>query len=231
MANGQLSKDEKIVSGVPQGSVLGPVLFLLIIDSIGDLDANLTISCFADDSKLFYSINNLEDAEYFQSCLEKLNMWQKDNNMSFNNSKFQLVQYGRNYELRENYNYMSPDYSEVICGSETVRDLGVHINNAGNYSDHIDIIYKKSKQRINMLLRTFNNRSLEFMKFCWKTYVQPILDYASQIWAPIEGGPLIKLESLLRSFSAKIDGISHLHYWDRLRKLNIFSLSRRYERY
>ena len=134
------------------------------------------MSCFADDSKLFYSINNLEDAEYFQSCLEKLDSWQKENNMSFKNTKFQLVQYGRNLELREKYNYTSPDYTEVICGSDSVRDLGVYINNAGNYSDHVNIIYKKSKQRINMLLRTFQNRSLQFMKFCWKTCMQPIMD-------------------------------------------------------
>ena len=150
---------------------LGPVLFLLIIDSIGDIDPNLTISCFADDSKLFYTINCLEDAEYFQTCLDKLNLWQHENNMSFNNSKFQFVQYGRNIELRENYNYMSPDYSEVICCSEIVRDLGVNINITGNYNNHIEIIHKKAKQRINMILRTFTNRSLEFMKFSWKTYV------------------------------------------------------------
>ena len=96
LANGKLSRWEAIKSGVPQGSVLGPVLFLLIIDSIGEIDPNVTIACFADDSKLFYNIDCLEDAEYFQNCLDKLNIWQRENNMSFNNSKFQLVQYGMN---------------------------------------------------------------------------------------------------------------------------------------
>ena len=57
------------------------------------------------------------------------------------------------------------------------------------------------------------------MKFCWKTYVQPIMDYAIQIWVPIEGGSLIKLESLLRSFTSKIEDISHLHYWERLKEI------------
>ena len=82
-----------------------------------------------------------------------------------------------------------------------------------------------------MILRTFCNRSLEFMKFAWKTYIQPILDYASQVWAPIEGGLLYKLESLLKSFSSKIDDIGHLHYWERLGKMRIYSINRRYERY
>ena len=53
MANGKLSKVAPITNGVPQGSVLGPILFLLIIDSIGDIDSNLTIACFADNTKLF----------------------------------------------------------------------------------------------------------------------------------------------------------------------------------
>ena len=69
------------------------------------------------------------------------------------------------------------------------------------------------------------------MKFYWKTYVQPILDYASQVWAPIEGGLLYKLESLLRSYTSKISDIKHLHYWQRLKSLNMYSLNRRYERY
>ena len=82
-----------------------------------------------------------------------------------------------------------------------------------------------------MLLRTFQNRDLEFMKFNWKTYVQPILDYASQVWSPLEGGLLYKLESLLRSFSSKINHIGHLHYWQRLSKMKMLSIGRRYERY
>ena len=84
LANGKLSTKEPITSGVPQGSVLGPILFLLIIDSIGDLDKRLTIGCFADDTKMFYSINSLEDASFFQDCIEKLNQWQIENNMTFN---------------------------------------------------------------------------------------------------------------------------------------------------
>ena len=190
VANGKMSRREPITSGVPQGSVLGPILFLLLIDSIGDIDQNITMACFADDSKLFHSINSIEDAEYFQYCIEKLDNWQKVNNMSFNNGKFQLIQYGKNLNMRSDYNYLSPDYSAVIGPSTVVRDLGVQVNSSLNFSDHIEYIYKKAKQRINMVLQTFSNRSSIFMKFYWKTYVQPILDYASQVWAPIEGGLL-----------------------------------------
>ena len=123
LANGKLSDKQPITSGVPQGSVLGPILFLLIIDTIGEIDENITIACFADDSKLFYQINNIDDAAYFQECIEKLDTWQKMNNMSFNAGKFQLIHYGRDTELRKEYNYMSPDYSSIISPSTVVRDL------------------------------------------------------------------------------------------------------------
>ena len=149
--------------------------------------------------------------------------------MSFNNRKFQLVQYGKNLNLRHDYNYLSPDYSAVIGPSTVVRDLGVQVNNSLNYLDQIEYIYKKPKQRINMILRIFSNRSSIFMKFYWKTYVQPILDYASQVWAPIEGGLLYKLESLLRLYTSKISDIKHLHYWQQLSSLKTYSLNRRYE--
>ena len=82
-----------------------------------------------------------------------------------------------------------------------------------------------------MLLRTFNNRSIEFMKFCWKVYIQPLIDYASQLWAPSSGPWLKKLENILKSFSSKIDGIKHLDYWQRLKTLKICSIQRRFERY
>ena len=99
--------------------------------------------------------------------------------MCFNNSIFQLIQYGTNSELRTNYNYHSPDYSPVINPSEEVRDLVIQVNNSGTYSNHVDYVYNKTKQRVNILLRTLNNCSMEFMKYSWKTYGQPILDYVS----------------------------------------------------
>ena len=95
MANGEISKSENIVSGVPQGSVLGPLLFLLVIDSIGELDIKLFMSCFADYTKILYPIKSTEDAEYFQECLLKLNQWQIDNNMNLTMTSLNFLNLGR----------------------------------------------------------------------------------------------------------------------------------------
>ena len=69
------------------------------------------------------------------------------------------------------------------------------------------------------------------MKFVWNTYLQPKIDYYSQLWGPTSGRNLTKLENLMRSFTTKIEGIKHLDYWEILQLLDISSIGRRLERY
>ena len=124
---------------------------------------------------------------------------------------------GRNTDLKENYNYIAPGQNDVILPTSAVRDLGVIMNDQLNYSDHIAKVVSKVSQRVGLMLRKFSNRSTDFMKFIWKTYIQPLIDYSSQLYAPIGGGALMKMESLLESFTAKIKGMRSIGYWDRLK--------------
>ena len=90
-------------SGVPQGTILGPILFLIIIQSLDDLQLNSIIASFADDTKVSKRINNLEDVEDLQSDLDKLYEWETENNMLFNISKFKWLQLGKNTDLKNDY--------------------------------------------------------------------------------------------------------------------------------
>ena len=109
-SNGQILQDTDVVSGVPQGLVIGLLLFLLIIDTIdGKGEDTLNLLCFADDMLLSQPILDVKDAENMQSLIIDLNTWQENNNMLFNNSKFQVIQFGRDENLRNEYIYMSPD--------------------------------------------------------------------------------------------------------------------------
>ena len=132
-----------------------------------------------------------------QNIIEDLKTWQKSNNMHFKISKSQVLQFGKYENLKNDYVYVSPDSSDLIIPHENIRDLGVIINNNLEYSDHKDKICKEARQRINLLLRDFNLRTSEFMKFVWRTYIQPILKYCSQAWCQLEGRLLLKLELLL----------------------------------
>ena len=81
------------------------------------------------------------------------------------------------------------------------------------------------------ILRWFNIRSIVFMKFIWKTYLLPVIDYCSQLYSPSTGSGLLKLENLQKAFTQKVSGIGHLSYWQRLEKIKLFSINRRFERY
>ena len=109
---------------------------------------------------------------------------------------------------------------DPIVPDEEVRDLGVMMNNKGNYSNHINYLCKKVKKQIGWILRSFKSRSVQFLRFVWRTYIGPILDYSSQLYSPNSGGSLMKLENLLKSFTLKAEGIGHLPYWDRLSIMN-----------
>ena len=165
MANREKSGISTLISGVPQGSVLGALLFLLIINSLGDLRLEAIITSFADNSKLSYRIDNISDTIYLQESIEKLQDWQSENNMEFNVGKFNVLKLGRNEDLKNEYTYIAPGNNQIIYDYTVVRDLGVLINIDRNYSDHIAKIYSKISQRAGLLLRTLENRTKEHMRF------------------------------------------------------------------
>ena len=89
--NGTTSSEALVRSGVPQGSVLGPLLFLIHISDINYEIADSTVSCFADDTRILIGIKDKEDTQMLQSDLSKLYKWADMNNMKFNANKFELL--------------------------------------------------------------------------------------------------------------------------------------------
>ena len=231
IANGAKSSSSAVKSGVPQGTVLGPLLFLIMINDIDENISESIISIFADDTRVTKVINKEEDLESFQEDLDKLYNWAENNNMTFNGTKFELLRYGYNEDLKNATNYLTPQANDIIEEKETLRDLGVIMNHKATFSDHIDKVCSQVSQKAGWILRTFQCRRTSFMKQMWKSLVQGHVDYCSQLYQPLQSGSLQRLETLQKTFTKRIPEVRDKNYWDRLKMLKMNSQQRRLERY
>ena len=131
----KLSTKTWVRSGVPQGSVLGPLFFLLFISNLGDeLDENKeNLLKYVDDAKFFGATVTNDDIENYQSNLNTIYDWANENDMVWNTVKFQLLRMGPNKDMIENTYIFSPNYGEVIPESDHVKDLGILVDSNLSY--------------------------------------------------------------------------------------------------
>ena len=229
LVNGFFSIPIIVESGVIQGSVLGPLLFILMI---GDIDQNLfssVISSFADDTRVLHGICEVSDCSSLQSDLDAVYSWAIQNNMQFNGLKFELIRYNT-LPATKNVSYVDSNKG-LILEQSTVKDLGILMSNTAKFTDHINNICSSIKNMSSWILRTFMSRSRLPMITLWKTLVIPIHDYCSQLWSPLKIGDIQKLELLQWYFIKKIKINYNSDYWSSLSELNLLSLQRRRERY
>ena len=142
IVNGTKSKDSNVLSGVPQGTVLGPLLFLIYIADIGE-KVTSTIKVYVDDTKLKKSIKTETDVEHLQEDLETLYTWAEKNNMKFNGTKFQLLRLGNSSDIKDNTVYFTENMSNIIDQFETIKDLGEVMNDQATFKNHIEKALKK----------------------------------------------------------------------------------------
>ena len=230
LVNGVLSDPAPVLSGVPLGSVIGPLLFLILIGDIDSKVAHSFIASFADDTRLLREVKNVQDASSLQTDLEGVYEWAVDNNSTFNNKKFEALRFGTDSTLKLSTSYTAPDGS-LISEKTHLRDLGVTMSADGTFKQHITNTCQSARNMCSWILRTFQSRSPELMLTLWKSLVIPILDYCSQLWSPSKVGEIQQIEEIQKAFTRKIRSDSRDDYWERLQKSHLYSLERRRERY
>ena len=228
--NGVTSSESHVISGVPQGSVLGPLLFLIHIHDINKNINHSHVASFADDTRVLKETPNINESQLLQTDLNKIYKWAKENNMTFNDAKFEHLSYYTKPSLRHNKKYSAPDGS-TIATTTNVRDLGVTLSNDCMFNLHINTIAKRARGQSGWILRTFKTRDKLPMLTLFKSLVIPTLDYCCQLWNPWKTGEKQILEAVQRSFTSKIYTVEKYNYWERLEKFKLYSLERRRERY
>ena len=238
VVEGTKSSFEVVVSGVPQGTVLGPILFILYIDDqLESLETALG-KVFADDTKLIGRIVDILTKFLLQDDLHNVVAWAERNNMQLNESKFEILNYSlnnsmllRNLPFVDEYHHYSLTSGATIEPSHTVRDLGVLLSDDCSWTPHIRQMLQTSRKMAAWVLSVFSSRSPFLMLTLFKTMVRSRLEYCCPVWNPAKISDIEAIESIQRNFTRRINSCKDLNYWERLKRLGLLSLQRRRERY
>ena len=218
------SESFPVTSGVPQGSVLGPLLFLLYINDLPEKVRN-HVSLFADDLKMH---GTSFDRELNQTDLDELYKWQLVWILTFNtrDNKCKVMHVGKNNPCNK---YYLGDTLLPAVTSE--KDLGVWHNNSLSWDEQILTCVKKANAITAWICRTIISRSVDVMLPLYKTLVRPHLEYCVHVWSPLPShgnwGLILQLEDVQRSYTRMISGIGTLTYEERLKKLGLTTLLER----
>ena len=177
VVEGRLSSLSPVISGVPQGTVLGPVLFLLHIADIARRVSPMSrASSYVDDTRVSRSITNQVDCMALQEDLSTIYQWAEQVNMVFNSDKFECLRYWPRQHLKPDFPYRSPDGSEIEEKTH-LRDLGVEMASDLTFTVHISNTVSAASRLVGWTLRTFRRRSRQVMLTIWKSLIQSKLDY------------------------------------------------------
>jgi ribonuclease P/MRP protein subunit RPP40 len=225
--NGSFSAWADVLSGVPQGSVLGPTLFIIFINDI-DLAIDVTGSFlfkFADDTKVGMVVENENQRDELQAAIAELDQWSAEWQMMFNSSKCHILHLG-NGNLRFEY-VMGGQVLEAV---ESEKDVGVMIHQSLKPSLQCARAAERANQVLGQLSRAVTYRDkLTFLKL-YKVYVRPHLEYAVASWSPWLQSDKEMLEKVQRRAINMVSNFQARNYKEKLLEAGMTSLEQRRER-
>ena len=226
--DGKNSEWLPVTSGVPQGSLLGPALFVLFINDMPRAVSHCsTLALFADDAKCFRTIRSASDCALFQGDINNLVEWSDVWKMTFNMDKCSLCTITRKRNpIIYDYNMRGKALKRV----EAQRDLGVLVTCDARFNEHIYAQVNQANKMLGFIRRTLGSRSDQFLPTFRSLYVALVrshLEYASEIWSPKSLTLIKHIESVQRRATRLL--LPNLTYNERLQQLNLLPLVYRRE--
>ena len=212
-----------VVSGVPQGSILGPLLFLLYINDMPSVVQHSTIALFADDSKCFKSIDSVNDCILLQNDIDALFHWSQTWKMSFNASKCKVLSITRS---RSPITFSYTMNGTPLENVGVFKDLGVFVDFKLSFNNHVDSLVTKCSKVSGFIKRSVGYHAPVAVKLqLYKSLVLTLLDFTSPVWSPHFMKQIKSLESVQRAMSKYILSNWDISYVERCQDLKLLPLS------
>ena len=225
--NGEESTIAPVLSGIPQGSVLGPLLFVIYINDLPEAISS-PVFLFADDTKILRQISSRKDSLELQSDIDSLSVWAEKWLLNFNTDKCHVISLGKFENIMHTHRY-SLNNKELEHVFEE-NDLGVIVDSDLKFEEHISAKIKKANSIVGLIRRTFSFLDCTLFKKLYITFVRPHLEYAQVVWSPYLQKHINMIENVQIRATKLVDGLANLDYKDRLRKLGLPTLAYRRSR-
>ena len=220
VVNGHCSSSTQVTSGVPQGFVIGPLLFLIYVNDLPDWIKS-EMRMFADDTKIWKKITELKDCSELQEDLTRLQQWSETWLLQFHPDKCKVMHVGHGhrfqYQITQSQSYILKETAEE-------KDLGVIVTNSLGVSLQCAEAAKKAMRILGMVRRQFKNIDKECFRLLYKTFVRPYLEYAIQAWSPYKKRDIECLEKVQRRATKMVSRLKNCSYEVRLAKLGLTTL-------
>ena len=225
--NGTISEAVSVLSGIPQGTVLGPVLFIIYIN---DLLENISSTglMFADDTKIFRLITSRNDSLVLQSDIKKLEEWSLNWQLRFNPDKCHILSLGKfdNIKYAHSYNVYGNEIDHVF----EEKDLGIIIDSELRFEEHIGKKIRVANALVGQIRRSFSYLDCDTFRRIYAAFVRPHLEYGQAIWSPFRMKYIRAIENVQIRATKLVDGLGNTDYENRLKRLNLPTLAFRRKR-
>ena len=222
--NGKRSSKRRVLSGVPQGSVLGPLLFVLYINDLPEVVRSI-LYLFADDTKLLKRIKSKQDSLDLQSNVEALDRWTTRWILRFHPGKCHVLTLGKFDNIKHAHSYKLGN--KVLDHVFSEKDLGVIFDSDLSFEEHIFNQVKKANSMVGLIKRSFFHLTPDLFRQLYITFVRPHLEYAQVIWSPKLQKHSKLLEGVQRRATRIVEACKHQPYSNRLQRIGIPTLEYR----